>query len=51
MKKLIPFEIVKNKKLNSTDKVHDKVPRNNERPARRAAVEGEQLRKIIDLHY
>ena len=50
VQKLIPFEIVKNNKVNSNEN-HDEVHCNNERPARRAAVEGEQLRKIRDLYY
>ena len=50
VQKLIPFEIVKNNKVNSNEN-HDEGHCNNERPARRAAVEGEQLRKIRDLYY
>ena len=37
MQKLIPFEIVKNKKVNS-NKNHDEGNYNNEIPARRAAI-------------
>ena len=50
MQKLIPFESVKNNKVNSSEN-HDEGHCNNERPARRAAVEGQQLRKIRDLYY
>ena len=49
MQKLIPFEIVKNNKVNSNEN-HDEGHCNNEMPARKAAVEGEQLRKIDNLY-
>ena len=48
--KLIPFEIDNNNKVNSHEN-HDEGHCNNERPTRRAALEGEQLRKIRDLYY
>ena len=50
MQKLIPFEIVKNNKVTSNEN-HDEGHCNNERPTRRATVEGQQLRKIRDLYY
>ena len=50
VQKLIPFEIVKNNKVNSNEN-HDKGHCNNEILARRAAVEGQQLRKITDMYY
>ena len=50
VQKLIPFEIFKNNKVNSNEN-HDEGHCNNERPATRAAVEGQQLRKIRDLYY
>ena len=50
VQKLIPFEIVKNNKVNSNEN-HDERYCNNERPTRRAAVEGQQLKKITDLYY
>ena len=50
VQKLIPFEIVQNNKVTSNENL-DERHCNNERPARRAAVEGEQLRKIRDLYY
>ena len=50
MQKLIPFEIAKNNKVNSNEN-HDKRHYNNKTPARRRAVEGEQLTKIKDLYY
>ena len=50
VQKLIPCEIVKNNKVNSNEN-HDEGNCNDERPARRAAVEGQQLREIRDLYY
>ena len=50
VQKLIPFEIVKNNKVNSNEN-HDEGHCNNEILARRAAVEGHQLRKIRDMYY
>ena len=50
VKKLIPFANFKNNKVNSNEN-HDEGHCNNKRPARRAAVEGEQLRKIRDFYY
>ena len=50
VQKLIPFEIVKSNKVNPNEN-HDERHCNNEIPARRAAVEGQQLRKIRDLYY
>ena len=50
VQKFVPFEIVKKNKVNSNEN-HDEGHCNNEWPARRAAVEGEQLRKIRDLYY
>ena len=50
VQKLIPFEIVKNNKVNSNEN-HDEGHCNDEILARRAAVEGQQLRKIRDMYY
>ena len=50
VQKLIPFEVARNNKVNSNEN-HDEGQCSNERPARRAAVEGQQLRKIRDLYY
>ena len=41
VQKLIPFEIVNYNKVNSNEN-HDEGHSNNKKPARRAAVEGEQ---------
>ena len=49
VQKLTPFKIVTNNKISSNENHEGHC--NNERPARRAAVEGQQLRKIRGLHY
>ena len=48
IQKLIPFEITKDSKV-SLRYDREKVHCANERPARRAASEGEQLRKLRDM--
>ena len=48
IQKLIPFEITKDSKVSLSDD-REKVHCANERPARRAASEGEQLRKLRDM--
>ena len=50
VQKLILFEIVRYNWVNSNEN-HDEGHCNNERPAGRAAVEGQQVRKIRDMYY
>ena len=50
IQKLIPFEMTKDSNVSLSDD-RKKVHCANERPARRAAIEGEQLRKLQGLYF